>query len=743
VASGGKKGGGKSGKGGKPAPGKYSQPVSGKYTQPAATPPATQGMSTAQKVVWYSLHVLVFAVPLAMSNANWLARAIPALATPLTYDQFDIVKVFVMRACVLVGMGAWTFDFFLRGGKLRRTKADWLILVFLGWVLLTSFTSISPATAFFGKYRRFEGFFSFLTYAAAYFLVIQVVDRASRIRSLAATLLVSGGLVSFYGILQYLSLDPVNWGTQLPFEFTRSFSTFGNPDLLGGYLIFPLVIAIPLALSEKRLGWRITYWVIFFLTAVCWITAFVRGAWIGGAVGLLIVAVAAWLARPKFEVTDYVAGGVTAAAGLAVIIRSLSNTNGVLNFAQRFSSIFKFQEGSSLTRFEIWQAAWAATKARPIFGWGADTFRLVFPMYKPAAYTRDAGYISVADNVHDYPLQISSALGIPGLLLLYGTFGWILWLAAPNAFAKGKGADRLVVTGFWAAAVGYIVHLMFGLSVTGSTIFLWVAFAIILSPIARTVDVGAKAWGPAVAVVGLALSAALFVGNAVYIVADNYYLRGQFGMTSTGETPVDLIKTAIALNPYNDMYRSQLGQAYLDQMNGWVQEAQRLQTAGQDPSTALQNAQTSFRAAEAAYKDVMAFVPSEYDNYVFLSALYNQAGTYFDPTLFQKAVAVAKEGERVEPFGPLIRYQEAVALYNQNKLAEAQKVLEAAVPMDPGFVEGRMMLAELYTRQNRPADAARLYREVLLRFPDNTQAKDALAKVEGSSTATGSVNTTP
>jgi len=42
---------------------------------------------------------------------------------------------------------------------------------------------------------------------------------------------------------------------------------------------------------------------------------------------------------------------------------------------------------------------------------GADTFRLVFPQFKPFAYVRDAGSSSVADNAHSYPLQLATGIG--------------------------------------------------------------------------------------------------------------------------------------------------------------------------------------------------------------------------------------------------------------------------------------------------------------------------------------------
>ena len=67
-----------------------------------------------------------------------------------------------------------------------------------------------------------------------------------------------------------------------------------------------------------------------------------------------------------------------------------------------------------LTRAQA-EGFYAVHKARPFFGFGADTFRLVFPAYKPVEYVAAAGYLSVADNVHDYPLQLAAGITIERL----------------------------------------------------------------------------------------------------------------------------------------------------------------------------------------------------------------------------------------------------------------------------------------------------------------------------------------
>ena len=188
---------------------------------------APDNMSLAQKISWFSLLAMVFIVPIVMSNWTWMGFKLP-----ISYDQFDIVKVFFQRVLGLIALSAWGWDMLVRGGKIRRTPVDWLIIAFLGWVAISMVFSISPATAFFGKYRRFEGLLSFINYAVIYFLVLQFADRPSRIRALAETLFWSSFVVSGYGLLQAIGRDPINWHA-LPFEQFRPFATYGNPDLLG------------------------------------------------------------------------------------------------------------------------------------------------------------------------------------------------------------------------------------------------------------------------------------------------------------------------------------------------------------------------------------------------------------------------------------------------------------------------------------------------------------------------------
>ncbi len=696
-------------------------------TNQASVP--AENMSSARKIAWYSLLSMVFLVPIAIGNFTWLGFDLP-----ITYDQFDIMKVFLQRVLGLIAFGAWSWDMLNHGGKIRRTPIDWLILGFLGWVLLTAFTSIHPPTAVFGKYRRFEGLLSFLNYAVIYFLVLQFADRPSRVKTLAQSLFWSGVLVTGYGVAQSVGYDLIGWGA-LPFEPNRSFSTYGNPDLLGGFLMFSIPVTLGLALSETRTNWRLIYWAGMLLNVWCWITAFTRGAWIGGFVGVGFVIFFAWRHSAKLSKLEWLPVGGIIAVGAGIIIRSLSNPNEVMNFGRRFASILDFDGGSGKTRTEIWTAAIDAIKDSPIVGFGADTFRLVFPKYKPYDYVADAGYLSVADNVHDYPLQLAAGIGIVGMLLLYGIFGWAAVRSAPAVFKKTDDHKRILLGAFWAACAGYLVQLMFGLSVTGNTFLLWTAIAVVLAPTAAIVEFKAPSWGLAVSAVLLVL-VGLGVGyQFVFIQADNAYLQTRIGLRGAARTEMAL--KAAKLNPFNDMYRAEVGLAYTDEALDYINQAQQAQQSNQDPQPLVVAAKQKFNLAEVSLRDTIAFVPPEYDNYVFLANLYNMGAQMFaEPSYYEKAAEVALDGIAVERYGPAIRLQYARALIGQNKSSEAIRELVTAFEMDHAYTEAAILLAQLYEQDGQYAKALDVLKKTELRKPAQAGVAEAITRLEASSTPT-------
>ena len=654
-----------------------------------------------RRVSWWALVALVFVVPVAMSNFTFLG-----FRTPFTYDQFELIKIVCMRILTLIAVAAWAWDLLRRGGKLRRTPVDWLILAFIVWVAITTATSIHWPMALFGKPRRYEGLLTFANFAVIYFLVLQFADGADRVRTLAKSLFFSSVIVAAYGVLQFLGLDPAKWGS-LAFESNRAFSTFGNPDLLGGFLIFSISVALGLALAEKNLRWRLGYWAGFALNGVCLIVSFTRGAWIGGAVAVALVGVVAWRHRAGLRRVDWIPIGVSAALGVGIL---------------------QFGGGSGQTRTEIWRAALTAIKHRPIQGWGADTFRLVFPKFKPLDYVRDAGGTSVADNAHDYPLQLATGLGIPGVIMMYGVFVWAGIRSFGTVFRRSDDSSRVLVGAFWAAAAGHLVHLLFALPAVGSTFLLWAAVGVVLAPTARVVELKKPRWGLVAAVLIVVVAVACIGYQGVPVAADHSYLVSSTG--DGGPARAEALRQAVRLNPFNGGYRTELGQAYTSEVRGYLSAGTAAKNAGQDETSYVDAAKSSFAKGVAAFEDAIAFQPDEYDNYVSLGDLYNLGGQVFDHKYYDDAMAIANRGLQIEPYGTTVRAVLAYALLSTGKTAEGVSALEYCMQIDPRDADAALLLAQAYERIGRAADALSLLRSVEKRQPGQTGVADAIKKLE-------------
>lgn len=682
-------------------------------------------MDLAQRIAWYCLLALVFLIPVVMGNLSAFG-----VSEPLFYDMFDGPKLFVLRALASVALAAWAWHIATRGGKIRFTPVDALIVAFLAWVTLSALFSIHVPTSILGKYRRYEGLLTFATYAAVYFLTLQFADRPSRIRRIAQALFWAGVVVSSLAVLQWMGADPTTWG-QLTFETNRAFATYGNPDLLAGFLLFPLFVTLGLALTTESPWWRGAYWAGAILNSLALIASFVRGAWIGAVVGLILFAVLVWRHRPRLGVVDWTFSGAGILAVVVAILSSLSSSSEVTNFGSRLSSIAETNTGSAKTRFEIWDAALAAIRERPVFGYGPDTFRLIFPRFKPVEYVRDAGYLSVIDNAHNYPLQLAAGIGLPGLALLYGVFAWAAVRSGRVLFKRSEGGGALLFAGFWVAAAAYITHLMFGLSVIGSSVFLWIAIAVVLSPTARSKTVQPlRALGQAVGAAAVVAALVVVGYQGVQLYADHLFIRTLY---VAGPERAALAEQAVKLSPNNDTYLSEIGLIHSDNFYALADAAMAAKQQG-DPAAleaARANAKLSFDLAEAAIKSAIAFTPQEYDNYVFLAGLYSTAGDALGSAdYYRKTIEISERGLELAPNGPGLIFQIGYAM---NRLGDSKGAIERlnrARAMDPAYVEPGIALADLYHERKQDDLALSVLREIDAVSPDRPDVTSRMQALE-------------
>ena len=531
---------------------------------------------------WYCFLAFVALTPLVTgalppgwgSHSGFLANDLVSL--PKTVAFLALCCLSLAALCVSVARGE---------SELRWHPVLWAIAALVGWAGVSTAVSASPAMSVWGAYLRNEGLASLLGYGLVAFLAVQYVRSTRNLRTLMVAAVVSGSLVSVYTVVQYFGLDPIKWMNSAG----RVWSTFGNADTLGTYLLFPLALALGLALATPRRSASLGWWLAAALIASALVLSQTRGAWLGAAVMLLCLVFAGWYGVWKTSPRWRLAFGglvvvVTAATGVAIaLVRRGAGTSAAFS-----SELARLSNGRTI----IWLTGLRAWLAHPITGWGPDGFARAFERavgadwYAAAAAGFGSGFGS-ADNAHNFLIQVLVTLGIPGLVLTT----WVLVQTMIESFRSlrvAKGTGRLLLAAVWAAVLGMVASLLVGLTTPMVTVWLWLAVGVLLAPLSRPVT--RRVPGAVFATVAtLGVAVALWTGT--WLVAD--VLVRQATQKTVGSAQVSELQTAVRLNPLVNKYRWLTAEAI-------VSEALAEQSVAQSRQAVDETMQRAISAYEAA-----------------------------------------------------------------------------------------------------------------------------------------------
>ena len=146
-----------------------------------------------------------------------------------------------------------------------------------------------------GRVRPLGGFFFLLKYYQYFFLffmTFNLVKTTGQIRTLVTASLVTCFLVSLYAISQI----PSGERASAPFE-----GEFGEPNTLGGYLVFLLAIVGGLLALPRAVPHKAPYFVLLFLGVVALQATLSRASFL--AAGIVWLGFLGYFARRSFSVT--------------------------------------------------------------------------------------------------------------------------------------------------------------------------------------------------------------------------------------------------------------------------------------------------------------------------------------------------------------------------------------------------------------------------------------------------------
>lgn len=122
----------------------------------------------------------------------------------------------------------------------------------------------------------------YLAFMAAYFLIINLVRSKKQLNNLLTVFVLSGLLVCLYGIAQYIfGWDTAQaWMDEEMFSDIkmRIYSTLGNPNVLGEYILLVLPVSLGLMWTRKGLLQKLFYAAASAVMLVALILTFSRAA---------------------------------------------------------------------------------------------------------------------------------------------------------------------------------------------------------------------------------------------------------------------------------------------------------------------------------------------------------------------------------------------------------------------------------------------------------------------------------
>lgn len=363
----------------------------------------------------------------------------------------------------------WGFSHWRGGWKWYHTPLD-LALLLWGAAFVISIIS-NPAT----WRQSATGLWFMGLYFGLWVILSDALANGGIKRVMLVESVLFGGLavvlLGYYQVFMFATT-----GRGIP----RVVSTMGNPNIFGTFLIVLALLALGLLGSIRNAAGRISLGIYVALVVILCVITGSRGALLGLGAGIVVWAVlmflhkgllsrdrlrALWgsLSRPRRTLTMV---GITAViltflALVVVLVASLDDPG----------------RGVDLRTY-IYSSALQLFLEKPLSGNGLFTFGYHLPRFGSMPP------LTPHSHAHNAALHVAAELGLPGLIALTVTLAIIVIMIRRN-WALLTGADRTLLAGIVAAAVGFATHHLLDMTMMFPVIALigLVTLALAISPV--------------------------------------------------------------------------------------------------------------------------------------------------------------------------------------------------------------------------------------------------------------------
>src|SRR3972149_9113030 len=342
----------------------------------------------------YLLKLSVFGIPTTVLELSIYIIFIGSFLFVLFSNGLKFINLDLFKNCKL---------------KIKNTKTTILcpIIAWLSITLISALFSENIQTAL-------GGWKAWVFDPILVLLLIIGFFKPAHLWKIIASLSVSGAVLSFYGLLEYLL-----WPGQL--GDGRLDSVF-DPANYHAMLVGPIIVlAIGFILNQQTpRAWKYCLGIASAINLIALIFTFSYGGYLAVLGGLIILG---FLTLNNIWKKRMIFGALV----IFIIFLALASPT------KKFQDLFEFQERSSgHARLEIWQTSWLIFKEHPIIGVGLNNFENVYRETIPRVAFPPLEWLG-AQPPHPY-LALLTQTGLLGLL----AFLWIIIQFFKSAFQQSN-----------------------------------------------------------------------------------------------------------------------------------------------------------------------------------------------------------------------------------------------------------------------------------------------------------------
>jgi len=676
-----------------------------------------------EKVITAGMVVLFFLLPLVFQ--------------PFLSDPFALPKVTVLRIMTLFLLGLWLIKV-LREGKIswQKTLLNLPIIIFLFICGLSTLFSVSPRLSLWGMHGfYFEGFLSFLCYGIIYFTTVNYVRDK---RKILKTILIATVIVSVYALVQATGITFFVWRGTPPYP--RVWSTFGNPNFLGSYLIMIIPIYLVFLIKAQTVKKKSLYILFTLLSILALIFTYSRAAWLGTVVGIIVFVLMVNKKQLKanlfFLIGILVSTIVLTSIYPRFYMRAKERTPRMKPIVERAVSAVDFKEPGITARLSAWETTIKMALKRPILGFGLDTLGMSFRQFMSKEYEELAGRFRTAGYAHNEFLQYAATIGLAGLaayLFLLFTFFRVLLNVAredkspltPTLSLRGRGIEgegkdkNLLVSGLCASCVALLINNQFSFSTLVPATLLWFFFGLSASlsegekkEIHFSIPRVAKYIISAMVITATGLlcfySFRFLIASRLDRLAQDSQAEGNL------EQAVTLQEESVKFDPFQGLYHMHLAKIY-QQMIG--------------NAKTLEQKEESFKKSRDEYQKEIAAYPYHALAYNGLGVTYVYANAFLNKETSLEAIRCFEKAIEFDPYFIEAYSNLAAVIYQEGKVRKAIELYEKIIELRPSVALSYYNLGNLYAQEGDYSQAIHYWQKTLRIDPNFKEAEERLLQV--------------